>query len=250
MYKLMIAEDEPLERLALRKIVIKNFFNITLLEDAKNGMEAVENAKIFQPDIILMDIRMPELTGLEAQERIIKVFPHIKTIVLTAYGEFDYAQKAIKHGVIDYLLKPVRPDDLKRSIASAIESLGKNTAAQLPPRHNPDPAHKDTLLNTVLACIEQHCCTELTLNTVAEIVHLNPQYLSRYFKNKMGITFTEYVAKLRIEKAKKLFIDTNYPIYRIATELGFSDQAYFNRVFKKYENQSPQKYRKFIKQNV
>lgn len=250
MYKLMIAEDEPLERLALRKIIQKNFFNIDVLEDAKNGTEAVENAKIFQPDIILMDIRMPELTGLEAQERITRILPNIKTIVLTAYGEFDYAQKAIKHGVFDYLLKPVRPDDLKRSIESAIESLGKKTAAQPSPRSNPDTTQKDALINKVLTCIEQHYCAELTLNTVAEIVHLNPQYLSRYFKNKMGITFTKYVSKLRIEKAKKLFINTNYPIYRIATELGFSDQAYFNKVFKKYEKQSPQKYRKFIKQNV
>ncbi len=249
MYKLMITEDEPLERLALRKIVQKHFFNIMLLEDAKNGAEAVENARIFQPDIILMDIKMPELTGLEAQERIIKFLPNIKTIVLSAYGEFDYAQKAIKYGIIDYLLKPVRPNDLKKSIESAIESLNRNSTPQLT-RNNHDPMQKEILLNNVLDCIEQHYCTELTLNTVAEIVHLNPQYLSRYFKNKMGITFTEYVAKLRIEKAKKLFIDTNYPIYRIATELGFSDQAYFNRVFKKYENQSPQKYRQFIKQNI
>lgn len=244
----MIVEDEPLERLALRQIIVKNFFNITVVEDATDGAEAIEQARIFQPDIILMDIRLPELSGLEAQEKIIKILPHIKTIVLTAYGEFDYAQKAIKYGVIDYLLKPIRPADLKKSLEAAVGSLTKNAVPQTQ-RKSYDPMKKVDLINNVLNCIEQHYCAELTLNKVAELVHINPQYLSRYFKKKMGITFTEYVAKLRIEKAKRLFIDTNYPIYRIATEIGFSDQAYFNKVFKKYENQSPHKYRQFIKRN-
>lgn len=244
MYKLMIVEDEPLERLALRKIILKLFYNITIVEDAKNGTEAVEKAKMLRPDIILMDIRMPETTGLEAQERIIKVLPNVRTIILTAYSEFDYAQKAIKYGVIDYLLKPVRPDDLKKSIDYAIESLTINTPVRAQNK-NDDIMNKD-ILEKVLNYIEQYYCSELTLHTVAEFVHLNPQYLSRYFKNKMGVTFTEFVAKLRIEKAKQLFLKTNYPIHRIATELGFSDPAYFNKVFKKYEKQSPYKYKQSL----
>lgn len=244
MYKLMIVEDEPLERLALRKIILKLFFNITIVEDAKNGTEAVEKAKMLRPDIILMDIRMPETTGLEAQERIIKVLPNVRTIILTAYSEFDYAQKAIKYGVIDYLLKPVRPDDLKKSIDYAIESLTINTPARA--QNKNDAIMNKDVLEKVLNYIEQSYCSELTLHTVAEFVHLNPQYLSRYFKNKMGVTFTEFVAKLRIEKAKQLFLKTNYPIHRIATELGFSDPAYFNKVFKKYEKQSPYKYKQSL----
>ena len=242
MYKLMIIDDEPLERFALRKIIGNKYFNISIVEDAKDGTEAVERAKIYRPNIILMDIRMPEISGLEAQKRIIKVLPNVKTIILSAYDEFEYAQEAIKYGVVDYLLKPVKPEDLIKSIDLVIESLIKNKSMGI----QSDGIDEEDILKSVLNYIDQNYCSELKLNTVAEFVHLNPQYFSRYFKKEMGITFTEYVTKLRIEKAKKLLVTTNYPIHRIAAELGFSDPSYFNKVFLKYEKQPPYKYKQIF----
>lgn len=241
MYKLMIVEDEPLERLALRKIIQRMYFNIDILQDAKNGTEAIEIAKLYQPDIILMDIRMPETTGLEAQKRIIKFLSHVKTIILTAYSEFSYAQEAIQHGVIDYLLKPVKPEDLKKSIDKAIENLERMHAPGS--RNSKAELVGENIIKSALNYIEKNFAQELKLNTVAEFVHLNPQYFSRYFKKEVGLTFTEYVNKLRIEKAKKLLLETNKPIYRIAMEVGFSDPAYFNKVFLKMEKQPPYKFK-------
>jgi len=238
----MIVEDEPLERLCLRKMIQKRFFNINILEDAINGPDAVDKAKIYRPDIILMDVRLPEATGLEAQKSIIRFLPNVKTIILTAYNEFDYAQEAIKYGVVEYLPKPVKPSDLQVSIDLAIESLIKDGI------QNRNVVVDKDILKKVLHYINHNYCSELTINTLAELVHFNPQYFSRYFKKEMGITFTEYVTKLRVEKAKKLLIETNYPIYRIAAELGFSDPAYFNRVFLKYEKQTPYKYKQIFKQ--
>lgn len=243
MYKLMIIDDEPLERFALRKIISNKYFNISIVEDAENGTEAVEKAKIYRPNIILMDIRMPEASGLEAQERIIKVLPHVKTIILSAYDEFEYAQEAIKYGVFDYLLKPVKTEDLISSIDSVIESLVKDNSSM---GVQNDAIHVENNLINLLNYIDQNYCAELKLNTVAEFVHLNPQYFSRYFKKEMGITFTEYITKLRIEKAKKLLVTTNFPIHRIASELGFSDPSYFNKVFLKYEKQPPYKYKQIF----
>ncbi|HWR41848.1 response regulator transcription factor [Sporomusa sp.] len=244
MYKLLIVEDVPLERRALRKIIQRQYFNIDILEDAKNGTEAIEKAKLYRPDIILMDIRIPEISGLEAQKRIVKIVPNVKTIILTAYSEFDYAQEAIKNGVADYLLKPVRPEELVKAIDSAIVSLTK--AISVVSKGQSSTGTERDILKSVLNYIERHYCLEIKLNAVAELVHLNPQYFSRYFKKEMGITFSNYVMKLRVEKAKKLLADTNYPIYRIAAELGFSDPSYFNKVFLKYEKQPPYKYKQMI----
>lgn len=244
MYKLLIVEDVPLERRALRKIVQGRYFNINILEDAKNGIEAIEQAKLYRPDIILMDIRIPEISGLEAQKRIVKILPNVKTIILTAYNEFDYAQEAIKCGVADYLLKPVRPEELVKAIDSAIVSLTKNISG-ISKGQSCASVDRD-ILKSVLNYIEHYCCAEIKLKAVAEFVHLNPQYFSRYFKKEMGMTFTNYVMKLRVEKAKRLLADTNYPIYRIAAELGFSDPSYFNKVFVKYEKQPPYKYKQMI----
>ncbi|HWR07156.1 response regulator transcription factor [Sporomusa sp.] len=244
MYKLLIVEDVPLERKALRKIIQRQYFNINILEDAKNGIEAIEKAKLYRPDIILMDIRIPEISGLEAQKRIVKIVPNVKTIILTAYSEFDYAQEAIKNGVADYLLKPVRPEDLVKAIDLAIVSLTK--AISVVGTGQSSAIVERDILKGVLNYIERHYCSEIKLNAVAEFAHLNPQYFSRYFKKEMGITFTNYVMKLRVEKAKRLLADTNYPIYRIAAELGFSDPTYFNKVFLKYEKQPPYKYKQTI----
>lgn len=241
MYKLMIVEDEPLERMALRKIIERKYFNINVAEDARNGNEAVEKAKIYRPHIILMDIKMPEMGGLEAQKRIIKLLPKVKTIILSAYDEFDYAREAIKYGVVEYLLKPVKPDDLVQAIDAVIERLSRDKSNGI--QNETDDMVGADILKKVLYFIDQNYCSELKLNTVAEFAHLNPQYLSRYFKKEMGITFTDYVTKLRMEKAKKLLAETDYPIYRIALELGFSDPSYFNKVFTKYENQPPNKYK-------
>lgn len=248
MYKLLIAEDEPLERLALRKLIERKYRNIELIIEATNGAEAVEKAKTYRPSIILMDIRMPELTGLEAQKRIIKFLTNTKTIIITAYNEFDYAQQAIRYGVTDYLLKPVRPEELYKSIDAAIESL-QNTTSKWSAKDVAEDHTKDTLESALEYIEKNYLSSQLTLQTVSQLVHLNPQYFSRLFRKKMGMTFTEYITKLRIEKAKKLLSETNQPIYRIAVEVGFSDPAYFTKVFQKHENISPFKYRQEMLQN-
>lgn len=237
----MIVEDEPLERIGLRKIIQRDCHNIELLEDSKNGIEAIDNAKKYRPDIILMDIRMPEMTGLEAQQRIYQSLPLTKTIILTAYSDFNYAQEAIKHGVHDYLLKPIRPVDLKKAVNSAINAIDKTKVSS-----SAQPPHQSghSILKSVIRYIENHYSEDIKLNDVAEYVHLNPQYFSRYFKKEMGVNFTEYVTKLRIEKAKSYLLKTDKPIYRIAVDLGFNDASYFCKVFLKYENQTPVEYKK------
>ncbi|MBP3039881.1 response regulator [Bacillaceae bacterium Marseille-Q3522] len=243
MFKLMIVEDEPLERIALRKITQRSFYDIDIVEDAKNGTEGIEKARRFQPDIILMDIRMPETSGLEAQKRIIQYLPNVKTIILTAHSDFQYAQEAIKEGVFDYLLKPVRPDDLNKSIKKALAMMYKTplSAEKTKPE---DTASGKEMLKSALRYIELHYMKEIKLNTVAEKVHLNPQYFSRIFKKEFHVTFTEYVTQLRIEAAKKLLLQTERPVYRIAIELGFADAAYFSKVFFKSVQCTPIEFRK------
>jgi len=239
----MIVDDEPLERKGMRKIIERDYTNINIVEDAYNGTEAIKKAKLFQPDIILMDIRMPETNGLEAQKNIIKVIPNVKTIIITAYNDFNYAQEAIKHGAIDYLLKPVKPRDLKISIEKALQHLTKNNSSIKQVEVVNEGDNEDVMKNAI-KYIHEHLSGEIKLKKVAEVVHLNSQYFSRYFKKETGLTFTYYVTKLRIEKAKNLLIQTNQPMYRIAIEAGFTDAAYFSKVFYKLEQTTPYQYKK------
>lgn len=236
MYKLLIAEDEELERAGLQKIIQKNFPTIQILNPAKNGEEAVRFARNHMPDIFLTDIRMPAKSGIEVHKQIIKFHPNIKTIIITAHSEFVYAQEAIKYNVYDFLLKPVAPEILCSSILPIISP--NQTAG----RRIETPFSKG-VIDQCLKVIEANYLNDLTLADIAKQMHLSEKYFSRYFKRKTGYTFTQYIQMLKINHAKDLMLDTNIPIFRIAMDLKFSDAAYFTKVFYKHEGLTPKQYR-------
>lgn len=238
MYKLLIAEDEELERIALKKIIESNFSNINVINSAKNGEEAVNLARTYMPDILLIDIRMPVKNGIEAHKQIIKFHPNIKTIIITAHSEFVYAQEAIKYNVYDFLLKPVSPTVICNCIQSIISSSDKITSTVAI-----ETPFSQEVINQCLNIIELNYLNDLTLADIAKQVHLSEKYFSRYFRCKTGHTFTQYVQMLKINRAKTLLLDPTIPIFRIAMDLKFSDSAYFTKVFFKHEGITPSQYR-------
>jgi two-component system response regulator YesN len=120
-YKAMICDDEPLEREVLSMIVDKTGLPIEVICDAKNGNDAINKAKEFQPDIIFMDVKMPGIDGITAAKEIITFLPNVKLIIITAYDEFEYLKEALKLGVIEYLLKPVTPEEVETVARKVIE---------------------------------------------------------------------------------------------------------------------------------
>lgn len=136
MYKIMVVEDEPLVVKAMTTLIDNKMENVEVVATADNGKSALEAFKKFHPDIILMDIQMPNMNGLEVSNRIKKIDPNISIIIITAYPEFSYAQKAIQINVDDYILKPARPDRIIESINKSINKLEeslmvKNTVFKL-----------------------------------------------------------------------------------------------------------------------
>lgn len=240
MYKLLIVDDEAFERKVIRFMLNKSFSNIKVIGDATNGEEAILLAKKHDPDIIIMDIKMPEKNGLEAQQVIMQFSPNIKTIILTAFDNFNFAQNAIKLGVVDYMLKPIKPEELNESISKVISLLQRekiNLQTSKEVNYTKDSIHQ------ALEYINKNFNKEISLESVSDHVHLNPQYFSRYFKNNTGIKFTEYVSKVRIKEGKKLLASTDKSVSRISMDIGYIDPAYFTKVFIKYEGISPHKYR-------
>jgi two-component system response regulator YesN len=128
-YKILIVDDETIERKVIRHILSIQGDKSILVEEAENGIDAVEQAKVFQPDVIIMDIQMPGLNGLEAISRIKAMMPQVSIVILTAHNDFDYAVQALKMGVDDYVLKPVR----KQKIHDAVHNiLGKKRISSSP----------------------------------------------------------------------------------------------------------------------
>jgi two-component system response regulator YesN len=123
MWKLMIADDEPKIRRGLMKVLPWSEMNIEVVGEAENGLIALELAKKLQPDILFVDICMPFLDGLELIEQLQGVLVRCVIIVISGHDEFNYAQKAVKLNVFEYLLKPVMKHKLQTVVDHAIQEL-------------------------------------------------------------------------------------------------------------------------------
>ncbi|MBX2873728.1 MAG: response regulator transcription factor [Saprospiraceae bacterium] len=117
---LAIADDQILFRKGL-KLLIHSFEGIELVIEANNGIELIAAVEQNEPDVILMDLRMPEMDGLEATGKIKKLFPSIKIILLTMYDEEHLINHMMKLGANGYLLKNEEPEEVETAIRSVME---------------------------------------------------------------------------------------------------------------------------------
>lgn len=123
--KVIIIDDEMLIRKLIRMKMDLEGLNLELAGEYQDGADAVEALRDVRPDIIISDICMPEVDGLSFSETCIKLFPNIKIIILTGYDDFDYARRGIKAGIFDYLMKPVRADELNATLKKAADEILK-----------------------------------------------------------------------------------------------------------------------------
>ena len=114
--RVLIAEDETIIRLDLRELLERSGFEVCA--EARDGEEAVELARSEQPDVAIMDVKMPKLDGIEAARRILDERP-IPIVMLTAYGQQELVSRAVEAGVFGYLVKPFREQDLLPAIETA-----------------------------------------------------------------------------------------------------------------------------------
>ncbi|GAB6172874.1 hypothetical protein JCM15765_23520 [Paradesulfitobacterium aromaticivorans] len=124
-YKVLLVDDEELERKVLHFTLQNENLPIHILGEAANGREALEQVHTIRPDLIIMDIKMPGINGIEATKQIKAAYPATEVIILTAYNEFSYSQQAIKAQASDYLLKPVMPQQLIRAVKEALDRLAQ-----------------------------------------------------------------------------------------------------------------------------
>jgi two-component system response regulator YesN len=123
MIKLLIADDEPLEREAIKFIVTTNFPDCFEIREAENGRETIAQAGQFQPDLIFLDIKMPGCNGIEAAQAIREIVPECRIIIVSAYQHFDYAQSAISLGAVEYLTKPASPAKIVETLTRVLKAL-------------------------------------------------------------------------------------------------------------------------------
>ncbi|WP_413375844.1 response regulator [Alkalihalobacillus sp. 1P02AB] len=165
MLKLLIVDDEEIERKGMEVILKKNFSDI-VIEQAKNGKKAVEMVQNNRFDLILMDIKMPGMNGLEAVEKISELQPQSKCIMVTAYDTFEYARKAIQLGVKDYLIKPSKASEIVETIGRVLKEIRDEQISLVATERQRESYEK------TLSLVETDVVTQLLFDHVHE-VHLN-----------------------------------------------------------------------------
>ena len=261
MIRLLIADDEKLEREALAEMVARRFEHEVVLELAENGRKAADTAVLWGADLILMDIEMPGMSGLDAARAVLAQRPGCRVIFVTAYSLFQYAHEAVHLGACDYLLKPVDPDELEASIRRAMRQVEAErkleelaTAKALPEPQDAgaapaeDAADEDSPAAMVMAQVrrylEDNYMFDLSLDSVGEILHISPAYLSAQFKKYQKMNFLDCLTELRINAAKELLADPFRSSAEVASMVGYEDASYFARAFKKRTGETPTQYRK------
>ena len=231
----------------------------------RGAMEIIEKETV---DILLCDIEMPRGNGYELLEWMEENAYRIPTLFITSYARFDYAVRAMRMHVVDYILKPVSKVQLTQAVKRAVVLAGETKKCE---RHEGSKltdgeeslsakglSCKDFILDkggekgteeeNAVECVktymEQHWKENVSRTRMAELVHFHPDYLSRIFKEATGFSMTDYLTELRMQEAKRRLLKTRERISEVALEVGYTDLSYFTRIFRRRFGVSPREYRK------
>lgn len=123
MIKVMIADDQELMRDSL-SILLKSKTDIEIVGLAKDGLDVLQQLPLHKPDVILMDVRMPQLDGVRCTKQVKEIYPEIKIIILTTFDDDEYIYDALKFGASSYLLKGVSLEELYQAIVTVVSGGG------------------------------------------------------------------------------------------------------------------------------
>ena len=239
MLKVVVIEDEELVRRGIVMAVDWASVDCEVVGEASNGEAGLELIARERPDIVVTDIRMPRMDGLEMLRRLREEGCTASVILLTAYSDFTYAQSALKLGAVDYLLKPFHDGELEAAV-QRISGRGREQACP------GDFAEISSKNRNVMQAIEyinaNYNDPELNVSAVARSVELSEGHLSHIFKKETGYTLNSYITACRMHMAMHLLRERRLRVSEAAERVGYRDIAYFSSTFKKFTGKSPTEY--------
>ena len=238
MYNLLIVDDIENSRIGLSNLNWEQF-NIKVCAHVCNGLAALDYIKNNQVHIVLSDVKMPKMDGIELSEKIHLLFPDIITVILSGYNDFNSVKACFKNHVFDYLLKPINHEEWEITFKNVVEVLNNGTPDGTQKIGN----SKKQITTAAIEYINKHFSEPLTLTLIAENIHISPNYLSKILKEELNIGLPDLLNKTRVEEAKKLLQNPTSRVNEIANMVGYSSQQYFTNVFKKLTGYTPYDYR-------
>lgn len=239
MLKLFIAEDEEIIRRGLVCTIDWLRLGAKVVGEAADGVAALTAIHEAAPDVVLTDIRMPRMDGLELARQLRREHSAVKIVFLTSYADFEYAQEAVRLQAADYLLKPVDEEEL----AAVLQRIATDTAAIPATPAVPELFHEyhtgNPYVHHVLAAIKNGYQGRLSIETLAAEQGVSMSYLSRKIKEETGKTFGTLLAQYRLQQSINLLAAGTWRVYEVAEQTGFGDYKNYCAVFKKYLHTTP-----------
>lgn len=275
MFKVVIIDDEPSVVEGLSRVIKWERYGCEVVGTASDGREGLEVISRSHPDIIISDIAVPGMDGLEMIAATRLECPDAMITILTGYRNFDYARAAINLGVCRFLLKPSNPSQVEEAVRYMADVLKRMNFAQTEPKPAQDklaqeeekpaqdkPAQKEEkpdgepeteeesqstagsfIVKNALDYLNEHYDEKVTLGELADKMYVSQWHLSKLMNRHTKKTFSEVLNEIRVREAKKLLGDYTLRVGDVAEMVGFLDIAHFSRVFKKYTGMSANEYR-------
>jgi two-component system response regulator YesN len=267
-YKLFIADDESIIIQGLKKLLDWSSLDIEIAGEATNGRDAEEAIPRINPDLAILDVRMPIRTGLDILHSIKKQKLKTMVIFLSAHEDFGYAREALELGALNYLTKPADKEKLKKAVKEALLQIDVHAAAKeamekmfliendrfiaeieegrktmlefLNHQHN-------SQIKDIIIYMYKHYSEDITLDKMARMAYMNPYYFSVYFKKISGIHFKDCLTRIRLEQALNILKQEDIKTWDLAERVGFQDSRYFSGLFKKIYGKTPMEYKQYMK---
>jgi len=260
MYNLLVVDDEMIIRKGLLSLDWKSI-DVNIAGDVDNGLMAVEILQSELVDIVLTDIRMPGMDGLELSEFIHKEKLNTEIIILSGYSDFEYARRAMQYGVTEYILKPSDPGEIFEAVKRAAKrvndrrdmsirlqlleaELGKRWLIRKDNGIILGQFEHSDIAEKMLIYMAKYYKKFITLSDLSEDMHFSSIYLSKVIKKSTGYTFLELLNAMRVNDAAAKLREGNMSLTHISEAVCIKDPRYFSQVFKKHYGVTPSAYKK------
>ena len=251
MVTLLLVDDEPTIRQGIRESIDWAAQGVRIVGEAGDGQQALDLVHRLRPDIVLVDIVMPRRDGLSFCEECRRACPDTRLIIVSGHDQFALAQKAIRIGVDDYLLKPVGAAQMVEAVQKAARAFVRQEFSDIKEKllhvlvapAVPLASRSRRIVGQVLSVIESRYLSEIDLGSASQAAGVTPNHLCKVLRSCCDTTFVEIVNRFRVEVAAIYLREGALKLYDVADKSGFTDYHYFAKVFKRVTGRTPGEYR-------
>lgn len=256
MYSVLIVDDEDVIRRGLKIALPWEEHGFTVVGAVSGSVEALQHLERSPVDVLITDIRMPRVSGLELGRVVCERYPQTKIVILSGYSSFAYAREAIQYRVFGYLLKPSKEAEIVELLGRLRTVLDDERRARRHEGHSPEVLDRTSGLDDegsgrkvsrtvreATALVDRDYASGISLQTLSRELAVSAAHLCRIFRRELGCSFKEYLRDVRMVKAKELLGGSHLKVYEVARKVGYDDPRYFSETFKERTGLTPLEYR-------